>query len=83
MTASGVGAVPRFPSWKRGWPQGSGGWSRGRRHIIVQAAVSAILVATLYLPGEMTEISRMVDALIGGATALAVVALFPERRPCY
>ena len=56
---------------------------RGGAIIIGQAAVSAILVATLYLPGEMTEISRMVDALIGGATALAVVALFPEQRPCY
>lgn len=47
--------------------------------ITTQAAVSAILVATLYLPGDMTGVSRMVDALIGGVTALVmVVALSPR-----
>jgi uncharacterized membrane protein YgaE (UPF0421/DUF939 family) len=47
--------------------------------ITAQAAISAILVATLYLPGDATGVSRMVDALIGGATALVMVAVFPPR----
>jgi uncharacterized membrane protein YgaE (UPF0421/DUF939 family) len=46
-----------------------------------QAAVSAILVATLYLPGDTSGISRLADALIGGATGLLVVGVFP-RSPC-
>ena len=43
-----------------------------------QAAVSAILVATLYLPGNTSGISRLVDGLIGGATGLLVVGVFPR-----
>ena len=47
-----------------------------------QAAVSAILVATLYLPGDTSGISRLVDGLIGGATGLLVVGVFPRSsRP--
>src|SRR5882762_7379287 len=46
-----------------------------------QAAVSAILVATLRLPGATSGISRLVDGLIGGATGLLVVGVFP-RSPC-
>jgi uncharacterized membrane protein YgaE (UPF0421/DUF939 family) len=46
-----------------------------------QAAVSAILVATLYLPGDTSGVSRLVDGLIGGATGLVVVGVFP-RSPC-
>jgi len=46
--------------------------------ITTQAAVSAILVATLYLPGETSGVSRLVDGLIGGATGLLVVGLFPR-----
>jgi len=46
--------------------------------ITVQAAVSAILVATLYLPGDTSGVSRLVDGLIGGATGLWVVGVFPR-----
>lgn len=49
--------------------------------ITSQAAVSAILVATLYLPGDTSAVSRLVDALIGGATGLLVVGVFP-RSSC-
>jgi len=41
-----------------------------------QAAVSAILVATLCLPGATSGVNRLVDGLIGGATGLLVVGLF-------
>jgi len=47
--------------------------------ITTQAAVSAALVATLYLPAAMTGVSRMIDALIGAAIALAVAAVSPSR----
>src|SRR3989441_8064086 len=47
--------------------------------ITIQAAASAVLVATLYLPGETSGVSRMVDALIGGAVALSVAALLPAN----
>ena len=40
-----------------------------------QAAVSAILVATLCLPGATSGVNRLVDGLIGGATGLLVVGL--------
>ena len=43
-----------------------------------QAAVSAILVATLCLPGATSGVNRLVDGLIGGATGLLVVGLFPR-----
>jgi len=46
--------------------------------ITLQAAVSTILVATLYFPGETSGVTRMVDAALGGATALLVVALLPR-----
>jgi uncharacterized membrane protein YgaE (UPF0421/DUF939 family) len=46
-----------------------------------QAAVSAILVATRYLPGDTRGVSRLVDGLIGGATGLLVVGVFP-RSSC-
>jgi len=36
----------------------------------VQAAVSAILISTLYVPGDAAGINRVVDGLIGGATGL-------------
>jgi len=36
-------------------------------------------VATLYLPAAMTGVSRMIDALIGAAIALAVAAVSPSR----
>jgi uncharacterized membrane protein YgaE (UPF0421/DUF939 family) len=43
-----------------------------------QAAVTAILVATLYLPGDTGGLNRLVDGLIGGVTALLVVGVFPR-----
>jgi len=48
----------------------------GRAVINIQAAVSAILVATLYVPGDTGGIDRLVDGLIGAATGLVVVAVF-------
>jgi len=50
----------------------------GRAGITVQAVVSAILVATLYRPGDSSGVSRLVDGLIGGATGLLVVGVFPR-----
>jgi len=44
-----------------------------------QSAVSAVLVATLYLPGQTSGVSRMVDALIGGVLGLAVAAILPAN----
>jgi len=44
----------------------------------VQAAVSATLVATLYVPGDASGVSRLVDGVIGGVTALLVVGVFPR-----
>ena len=41
-----------------------------------RAAVSAILVATLCLPGATSGVNRLVDGLIAGATGLLVVGLF-------
>jgi uncharacterized membrane protein YgaE (UPF0421/DUF939 family) len=42
-----------------------------------QAAVSAILVATLCLPGDTSGLNRLIDGVIGGATGLVLVGLFP------
>jgi len=42
----------------------------------VQAAVSAILVSTLYVPGDAAGINRVVDGLIGGATGLLASGVF-------
>jgi uncharacterized membrane protein YgaE (UPF0421/DUF939 family) len=47
--------------------------------ITLQSAGSAIVVATVYLPGQTSGVSRMVDALIGGVVGLAVAALFPAN----
>jgi uncharacterized membrane protein YgaE (UPF0421/DUF939 family) len=44
-----------------------------------QAAVSAILVATLCLPGDTSGLNRLIDGVIGGATGLLVVGLFPAN----
>jgi uncharacterized membrane protein YgaE (UPF0421/DUF939 family) len=43
-----------------------------------QAAVSAILVATLCLPGDTSGVNRLVDGLIGSATGLLAVGVFPR-----
>ena len=42
----------------------------------VQAAVSAILIWTLYVPGDAAGINRVVDGLIGGATGLMAAGVF-------
>ena len=45
----------------------------GRAVINVQAAISAILVATLYVPGDTNGIDRLVDGLIGAAIGLSLI----------
>jgi len=54
----------------------------GRAVINVQAAVSAILVATLHVPGGTSGIDRLFDGLIGGATGLVIVAMFARSSVC-
>jgi uncharacterized membrane protein YgaE (UPF0421/DUF939 family) len=54
----------------------------GRAVINVQAAVSAILVATLHGPGDTSGIDRLFDGLIGAATGLAIVAAFARNSVC-
>ncbi|MFE3191177.1 aromatic acid exporter family protein [Nocardia sp. NPDC059240] len=51
--------------------------------ITMQAASSAVLVATLYPPGQGGAALRMIDALVGGLVGIVVVAaipLHPVRR---
>ena len=48
----------------------------GRAVINVQAAISAILVATLSVSGDTSGIDRLFDGLIGAVTGLVVVAVF-------
>ncbi|MGW4530674.1 FUSC family protein [Nocardia sp. NPDC004340] len=51
--------------------------------ITMQAASSAVLVATLYPPGQGGASLRMIDALVGGLVGIVVVAaipLHPVRR---
>ncbi|GIH92828.1 aromatic acid exporter family protein [Planobispora siamensis] len=45
--------------------------------IVVQAASSAVLVATLLPPTGTGGLDRMVDALLGGALGIAATALLP------
>ena len=49
----------------------------GSPTLISQAAVSAVLVATLEAPNDVDSIDRFVDGLVGGGTALAINSLFP------
>src|SRR3989442_6352705 len=49
--------------------------------ITVQSAVSAILMVTLYLPGDTSGLNRLVDGLIGCVTGLVVVGVLP-RSAC-
>lgn len=51
--------------------------SGGGRMLINQAAVSAVLVATLPTPDVMVSLERFVDALIGGGVALVANAVMP------
>ncbi|GAM45109.1 hypothetical protein NSK11_contig00014-0060 [Nocardia seriolae] len=45
--------------------------------ITMQAASSAVLVATLYPPGNGGAALRMIDALVGGLVGIVVVAAIP------
>nr|WP_245672941.1 FUSC family protein [Aldersonia kunmingensis] len=47
--------------------------------IAMQAASSAVLVATLLPPGDAAGYERMVDALVGGLVGIAVVAVVPTH----
>src|SRR5262249_42566306 len=54
----------------------------GRAVINVQAAVSAILVAAMYMPGDTSGIDRLLDGLIGVAIGLVIVAVFARTSVC-
>jgi uncharacterized membrane protein YgaE (UPF0421/DUF939 family) len=54
----------------------------GRAVINVQAAISAILVATLYVPGDRSGIDRLFDGLVGAAIGLVVDAVFARSPVC-
>jgi uncharacterized membrane protein YgaE (UPF0421/DUF939 family) len=71
---------------------GSGGWqialvvllamavavfADGATLLVAQAGSSAVLVATLLPPGGTAGIDRAIDALIGGAIGVLVVAVLP------
>ncbi|MEJ2869755.1 FUSC family protein [Actinomycetospora sp. OC33-EN08] len=47
--------------------------------LLNQAAVSAVLVATLQPPGTSAAFSRWIDTLVGAALGLAVAALLPSN----
>ncbi len=49
--------------------------------VTLQAASSAILVATLLPPGGTGGLDRMLDALIGGLLGLVAIALLPGDPP--
>ena len=50
--------------------------------INAQTAVSAILVATLHVPGDTSGIDRLFDGLIGAAIGLLIVAVFAWSSVC-
>ena len=54
----------------------------GRAVINVQAAVSAILVATMYVPGDTSGVDRLFDGLIGAAIGLVIVTVFAWSAVC-
>src|SRR5262249_8011057 len=54
----------------------------GRAVINVQAAVSAILVATVYVAGDTSGVDRLFDGLIGAAIGLVIVAVFARSSVC-
>src|SRR5215510_2647833 len=54
----------------------------GRTVINVQAAVSAVLVATSYVPGDTSGIDRLFDGLIGAAIGLVIDAVFARSPVC-
>ena len=54
----------------------------GRAVINVQAAVSAILVATLSVPGDTSGVDRLFDGVLGAAIGLVIVAVFARSSVC-
>ena len=54
----------------------------GRAVINVQAAISAILVATLSVSGDTSGIDRLFDGLIGAAIGLVIDAVFARSSVC-
>jgi uncharacterized membrane protein YgaE (UPF0421/DUF939 family) len=54
----------------------------GRAVVNLQAALSAILVATLHVPGDTSGIDRLFDGLIGAAIGLMIVAVFARSSEC-
>jgi uncharacterized membrane protein YgaE (UPF0421/DUF939 family) len=54
----------------------------GRAVINVQAAVSAILVAAMYVPGDTSGIDRLFDGLVGAVIGLVIVAVFARSSVC-
>jgi len=54
----------------------------GRAVINVQAAVSATLVATSYVPGDTSGIDRLFDGLIGAAIGLVIETVFAWSSVC-
>jgi len=47
--------------------------------IVAQAGSTAVLIATLLPPGQSGGIDRWVDALIGGAVGILIVAVIPSH----
>jgi uncharacterized membrane protein YgaE (UPF0421/DUF939 family) len=46
--------------------------------LVTQAGISAILIAAVPPPPDMSALDRLVDALVGGAVALVVTGLLPS-----
>ncbi|HEX5995814.1 MAG TPA: FUSC family protein [Jiangellales bacterium] len=53
----------------------------GSAMVVTQAAISAVLVATLTPQQDGIYFSRAIDALVGGATALVVIAVLLPVNP--
>jgi uncharacterized membrane protein YgaE (UPF0421/DUF939 family) len=49
----------------------------GATLLVAQAGSSAVLVATLLPPGDVSGVDRCIDALIGGVIGVAVAAVLP------
>lgn len=47
--------------------------------VVMQAASSSVLVATLLPPGDVGGYTRMIDAVIGGLVGFVVAALLPQN----
>lgn len=74
---SAVGSGPWQIAVVVGLAMGSAVLLDGGPIIVMQAAGSASLVATLLPPGNSGGPARMIDAMVGGAVGVLVVALVP------